>query len=80
MQAEVTINLKNGVLDPQAKAIHHAIGTLGFSQVARVVVKKQIVLELEGVDASKAKDIATEIAHDLLANPIIEDYEVRIKE
>ena len=45
MQAEITISLKDGVLDPQAKAIHHAIESLGFPQVAQVVVKKQIVLE-----------------------------------
>ncbi len=85
MQAEITINLKEGVLDPQAKAIHHAIESLGFSQVANVVVKKQIILEfasaksLDSTD-STTKEIAQEIAHSLLANPVIEDYEVRIKE
>lgn len=79
MQAEITISLKDGVLDPQAKAIHHAIESLGFPQVAQVVVKKQIVLELAKGELESCEAIAEQIAHDLLANPVIENYEVQIK-
>lgn len=79
MQAEVTISLKDGVLDPQAKAIHHAIESLGFPQVAQVVVKKQIVLEFAKGELESREAIAEQIAHDLLANPVIENYEVQIK-
>ncbi|MBR2494751.1 phosphoribosylformylglycinamidine synthase subunit PurS [Helicobacter sp.] len=79
MQAEVTISLKDGVLDPQAKAIHHAIESLGFPQVARVLVKKQIVLEFTKEQLESYEAIAEQIAHDLLANPVIENYEVQIK-
>lgn len=79
MQAEITISLKDGVLDPQAKAIHHAIESLGFPQVAQVVVKKQIVLEFAKGGLESCKTIAEQIAHDLLANPVIENYEVQIK-
>lgn len=79
MQAEVTISLKDGVLDPQAKAIHHAIESLGFPQVAQVLVKKQIVLEFTKEQLESYEAIAEQIAHDLLANPVIENYEVQIK-
>lgn len=79
MQAEITISLKDGVLDPQAKAIHHAIESLGFPQVAQVVVKKQIVLEFAKGELESCEAIAKQIAHDLLANPVIENYEVQIK-
>ncbi|STO97625.1 phosphoribosylformylglycinamidine synthase subunit PurS [Helicobacter canis] len=76
MQAKVTISLKNGVLDPQAKAIHHAIESLGFPQVAQVVVKKQIILEF--AQNQHCEQIAQQIAKDLLANPVIEEYEMQI--
>lgn len=79
MQAQITISLRNGVLDPQAKAIHHAIESLGFSQVSQVIMQKQITLDLESSSQEHAQQIAEQIAHDLLANPVIENYEVQIK-
>lgn len=79
MQAHITISLKEGVLDPQAKAIHHAIDSLGFNQVSQVIVHKHITLELDSSSPEQASQIAEQIAHDLLANPVIEDYEVQIK-
>ncbi len=80
MYAIVTISLKNGVLDPQAKAIHHAISSLGFGDVSDVGVKKQIILQFGNITKEQAKNQANDIAQELLANLVIEDYEIEIKE
>ena len=56
MKAIVNISLKNGVLDSQGKAVHHALDSLDFSSVSDVRVGKQIVLQLSETDVSKAKE------------------------
>ena len=77
-KAIVTVMLKNGVLDPQGKAIGHALGTLGFQGVGEVRVGKRIELELAETDAAKAKAAAEEMARKLLANMVIESFSVEI--
>jgi phosphoribosylformylglycinamidine synthase subunit PurS len=78
MKAIVTVMLKNGVLDPQGKAIGHALGTLGFQGVGEVRVGKRIELELAQTDAAKAKTEAEDMARRLLANMVIESFSVEI--
>ncbi len=80
MRAIVNIYLKEGVLDPQGKAVHHALDALGFDNVQDVRVGKQIVLELESSNAEEAKEEVAKMSETLLANTVIEDYEIEIVE
>ena len=76
--AIVNVFLKEGVLDPQGKAAHHALDSLGFEGVKDVRIGKQIVLQLD-VDKSKAEAEVKEMCETLLANTVIEDYTIEIK-
>jgi phosphoribosylformylglycinamidine synthase len=78
MKAIVTVMLKDGVLDPQGKAIGHALNNLGFAQVGEVRAGKVIELELGESDAGAAKAAAEEMARKLLANTVIESFKVEI--
>lgn len=78
MKATVTVMLKQGVLDPQGKAIQHALHTLGFSGVGDVRAGKVIELELTETDPAKAKAQAEDMARKLLANTVIESYRVAL--
>ncbi len=79
MKAIVTVMLKTGVLDPQGKAIAHALGTLGFAGVGDVRAGKVIELELAETDPAKAKAAAEEMARKLLANTVIESFRVSVE-
>lgn len=78
MKAIVNVSLKAGVLDSQGKAVHHALDSLHFNTVNDVRVGKQIVLQLNETDEAKAKADVTRMCEDLLANTVIEDYEIEI--
>ncbi len=78
MKAIVNISLKAGVLDSQGKAVHHALDSLKFEGVSDVRVGKQIILELTSTDEAKAKKEVTEMCEALLANTVIEDYEIEL--
>jgi len=78
IKARVTVTLKNGVLDPQGKAIEHALASLGFSGVGSVRQGKVFDLELEGADKGKAEAELKAMCDKLLANTVIEDYTVSI--
>jgi len=78
MKAIVNVYLKEGVLDPQGKAVHHALGSLGFDNVTDVRIGKQIVLQLDETDKEKAMKELTEMAETLLANTVIEDYDIEL--
>ena len=78
MKVLVTVMPKAGVLDPQGKAIGHALGSLGFAGVGEVRAGKVIELELAETDAAKAKQAAEEMARKLLANTVIESFRVEI--
>ena len=80
MKVRVTVMLKDGVLDPQGKAISHALQTLGFDGVQDVRVGKVIELDLPGAKAAEAQKKADAMARDLLANLVIEDYSVEVVE
>jgi len=79
MKAKVYVTLKPGVLDPQGKAIHHSVELLGFENVADVRQGKffEIVLDA-GLSETQAEEVASKIAKNVLANPVIEDYQVEI--
>lgn len=78
MKAIVNVSLKAGVLDSQGKAVHHALDSLKFDSVEDVRVGKQIILKLSSTDEAAAKKEVTEMCEGLLANTVIEDYEIEI--
>jgi phosphoribosylformylglycinamidine synthase len=79
VKALVTVMLKDGVLDPQGRAIGHALGTLGFTGVNDVRAGKLIVLDLAETDPAKAQTAAEEMARKLLANTVIESFRVVVE-
>ena len=78
MRATVTVMLKTGVLDPQGKAIAHALGNLGFEGVNDVRAGKVIELDLQEADPGRAKAQAEDMARKLLANGVIESFRVEV--
>jgi len=80
VKAVVTVMLKSGVLDPQGKAIAHALGTLGFAGVTDVRAGKVIEIELSEMDPEKGRAAAEDMARKLLANPVIESFRVVVEE
>ena len=78
MKATVTVMLKDGVLDPQGKAIGHALHSLGFDGVGEVRAGKVIELDLDATDPAAAKLEAEAMARRLLANTVIERFHVEI--
>jgi phosphoribosylformylglycinamidine synthase PurS subunit len=76
MKARVHVTLKPGVLDPQGKAIAHALGSLGFAGVGDVRQGKYIELEIAEADPKKARDQVKAMCEQLLANTVIENYAI----
>jgi phosphoribosylformylglycinamidine synthase len=79
MKVRVFVTLKNGVLDPQGKAIGHALNNLGFEAVGEVRQGKVIDLELTEKDAARARASVKDMCEKLLANTVIEKYEIELK-
>jgi len=78
MKAIVNVYLKEGVLDPQGKAVHHALDALGFKGVDNVRIGKQIVLDIDAPSMHEAQKEVEKMCETLLANTVIEDYAVEI--
>ena len=78
MRATVRVMLKDGVLDPQGEAVRHALGALGFDGVEGVRQGKVIVLDLAEKDAGAARETVRAMCEKLLANTVIESYEIEI--
>jgi phosphoribosylformylglycinamidine synthase len=78
MKVVVTVMLKDGVLDPQGRAIAHALGNLGFAGVSDVRAGKVIEIEVNETDPAKARAMAEEMGRKLLANTVIERFEVTV--
>ncbi|HYB10753.1 MAG TPA: phosphoribosylformylglycinamidine synthase subunit PurS [Alphaproteobacteria bacterium] len=76
MKAKIHITLKNGVLDPQGKAIANALGSLGFKGVDDVRQGKYIEIELAETDLGKARASVEAMCRKLLANTVIENYAI----
>jgi phosphoribosylformylglycinamidine synthase len=79
MKARVFVTLKNGVLDPQGKAIGHALNGLGFESVGEVRQGKVIDIEIAERDEAKARASLKAMCEKLLANTVIEKYEIELK-
>jgi len=80
VKAIVHVTLKSGVLDPQGKAIEHALGGLGFAGVGEVRQGKVIELEIAQADETTARKQVVEMCEKLLANTVIEDYSIDLAE
>ncbi len=79
-KAEITVTLRPSILDPQGKAAHHALDELGFEGVRQVRIGKFVEMEIEAATAEEAERVAREAGDKLLANPVMEDFEVVIHE
>ncbi len=78
MQVEVRVQLKKEVLDPQGEAIRRVLAGLGYGEVTGVRVGKLILLEVEGGDAAAVRARIEDAGREILSNPVIEDFEVRL--
>ncbi len=78
IKAIINVSLKAGVLDSQGKAVHHALDSLHFKGINDVRVGKQIILKLDTDNKETAKEDVTQMCEDLLANTVIEDYEIEL--
>ncbi|MDB5410208.1 MAG: purS [Rhodospirillales bacterium] len=78
MKARIQVTLKDGVLDPQGKAIGHALGNLGFTGIGEVRQGKFIEIELAETDRERARDALDKMCKQLLANTVIENYAIEV--
>jgi phosphoribosylformylglycinamidine synthase len=78
MRARVFVTLKPSVFDPQGRTIVDALHSLGYGGVSDVRQGKYFELDLAATDAGEARALASEVAHKLLANPVIESYRIEI--
>lgn len=78
IKARITVTLKNGVLDPQGKAIEHALSAMGFGGIGQVRQGKVFDVELAEGDRAKAEVDLKAMCDKLLANTVIENYAVEI--
>ena len=78
MKARVTVTLKNGVLDPQGKAIEGALRSLGVEGIANVRQGKVFDIELDTADRSAAEETLKAACEKLLANTVVENYAIEI--
>ncbi len=78
MTAIVNVFLKEGVLDPQGKAIHHALDAMNFKGVEDVRMGKQIILTLKSTNREEAQKEVEQMAEEILANTVIEDYTIEL--
>ena len=79
MKAKIHVTLKHGVLDPQGKAVGHALGSLGFDGVNEVRQGKYIEIDLAETDSDKALENVEAMCRQLLANTVIENYHIEIE-
>jgi len=79
IKARVTVTLKNGVLDPQGKAIEGALGALGFDDVGQVRQGKVFDIELDSADRAGAESELKAMCDKLLANTVIENYAIEVR-
>ena len=78
MQVEVRVKLKEQVLDPQGEAIRRVLSGLGYAEVVGVRVGKLMLLEVEGEDPTAVRARIEGACREVLANPVIEEFEVRL--
>lgn len=79
-KAKLTVTLRPSILDPQGKAAHHALQNLGLKDISQVRIGKHIELTIQSDSRDNAMQLAKEAADKLLANPVMEDYDIEITE
>ena len=79
MKAKIYVTLKQGILDPQGKAIEHALGSLGFKNAGNVRVGKYMEVEVNETDKTKADVTVKAMCEKLLANTIVEEYRYELQ-
>ena len=79
-QAELNITLRKGILDVQGKTVEQALHSMDYPMIGNVRIGKFVELTVEADNADKAREIVSEASNKLIANPIIEDFEITIKE
>lgn len=77
-KAKVTITLRKSILDPQGKATHHALQNLGLASINQVRIGKVIELNINAENEEKAYEVAKTASEQLLANTVMEDYEIQV--
>ncbi len=78
-KANVRITLRPSILDPQGKAVHHALENLGYDAVERVRMGKYVELWIEAASEEEAARLAREACEKLLANTVMEDYAIALE-
>jgi phosphoribosylformylglycinamidine synthase subunit PurS len=79
MKIIINVDPKENILDPQGKAVSHALTNLGFDSVGEVRVGKHIVVDISAETAEEATQIATSMCEKLLYNPLIEEYSIVVE-
>lgn len=79
-KAKVNVTLRSSILDPKGKAAHHALQNLGIDQVEQVRIGKFIELDVNAASSEAAKEIAETACTKLLANEVMEDFEIEINQ
>lgn len=79
-KANITITLRPSILDPQGKAMQHALHNLGHESVAQVRAGKHIEMLIEAASVSEAELVATKACEQLLANAVMEDFRIKVEE
>ncbi|MGD8320969.1 MAG: phosphoribosylformylglycinamidine synthase subunit PurS [Gemmatimonadota bacterium] len=79
-QLEIRVKPRPGLLNPEGKAIHHALNSLGWSEVSDVRVGKTMYVELDAASPDAAVEAAEAMCRKLLANPVTEDFQVALVE
>jgi phosphoribosylformylglycinamidine synthase len=72
--SRIKITLRKSILDPQGKAVEHAIGTLNVGNISDVRIGKYIEMHVEANDEASARSVTDKVCKKLLANPVMEDY------
>ncbi|MEJ6672207.1 MAG: phosphoribosylformylglycinamidine synthase subunit PurS [Alphaproteobacteria bacterium] len=80
MQVTINISLKEGVLDPEGRAVETSLQSLGFHEASKVRIGKQITLSIDAEDAARAQQRAARMCESLLTNTVIEDYSIEVIE
>ncbi len=78
MKAVIKVRLKNVILDPQGKTVQQALEHLGYDNVSDVRVGKLIEFQIDSQEEEKVKQMAREMADRLLANPVMETYDIEV--
>ena len=79
MLAKIHITFKDGVLDPQGKAVHHALKDLGYNEVSGIQMGKYLELQLDGITIEEAESRVSEMCEKLFANTVIESYRFTVE-